>query len=270
MNINQSPSGGKFMKVVILAGGFGTRLSEETQIKPKPLVEIGGKPILWHIMKIYSAYGFNEFIICLGYKGYMIKEFFANYYLHMTDVTIDFSANVIHYHRSKCEPWKVTLVDTGLHTQTGGRIKRVSPYIGNETFMLTYGDGVSDVDIKKLVEFHRSHGKYCTITAVKPPGRYGVLNISKDNLVKKFKEKPKGDGAWINGGFYVLEPEIFEYIEGDNTPWEAEPLTKLAEDGQLMAYKHEGFWQCMDTLRDKNYLESLWNSGNPPWKVWQD
>ena len=258
------------MKVVILAGGFGTRLSEETHLKPKPMVEIGGKPILWHIMKIYSAYGFNEFIICLGYKGYIIKEFFANYFLYMADVTIDLGTNSIEVHNAKAEPWKVTLVDTGLCTQTGGRIKRIQPYIGNETFMLTYGDGVADVDIKKLLEFHKSHGKYATVTAVQPPGRFGGLILNSGNQVLAFKEKPKGDGAWINGGFFVLEPQVFDYIEGDDTPWEAEPLMRLAEEGQLMAYKHTGFWQCMDTLRDKKYLEKLWDSGKAPWKVWKD
>jgi glucose-1-phosphate cytidylyltransferase len=258
------------MKVVILAGGFGTRLSEETHLKPKPMVEIGGKPILWHIMKIYSAYGFNEFIICLGYKGYIIKEFFANYFLYMADVTIDLGTNSIEVHNAKAEPWKVTLVDTGLCTQTGGRIKRIQPYIGNETFMLTYGDGVADVDIKKLLEFHRSHGRYATVTAVQPPGRFGGLILNSGNQVLAFKEKPKGDGAWINGGFFVLEPQVFDYIEGDDTPWEAEPLMRLAEEGQLMAYKHTGFWQCMDTLRDKKYLEKLWDSGKAPWKVWKD
>ncbi|MCD6489606.1 MAG: glucose-1-phosphate cytidylyltransferase [Thermodesulfobacterium sp.] len=258
------------MKVVILAGGFGTRLSEETHLKPKPMVEIGGKPILWHIMKIYSAYGFNEFIICLGYKGYMIKEFFANYFLYMADVTIDLTNNNIEVHNAKAEPWKVTLVDTGLYTQTGGRIKRIQPYIGNETFMLTYGDGVADVNVKELLEFHERHGKYATVTAVQPPGRFGGLILNGGEKVLAFKEKPKGDGAWINGGFFVLEPEIFDYIEGDDTPWEREPLEALAKEGQLMAYKHRRFWQCMDTLRDKNYLEKLWNSGKAPWKVWKD
>jgi len=258
------------MKVVILAGGFGTRLSEETHLKPKPMVEIGGKPILWHIMKIYSAYGFNEFIICLGYKGYIIKEFFANYFLYMADVTIDLTNNNIEVHNAKAEPWKVTLVDTGLYTQTGGRIKRIKPYVGNETFMLTYGDGVANINIKELLEFHKSHGRYATITAVQPPGRFGGLVLNGGDEVLSFKEKPKGDGAWINGGFFVLEPEIFDYIKGDEVPWEREPLETLAKEGQLMAYKHRGFWQCMDTLRDKNYLENLWNSGKAPWKVWKD
>jgi len=258
------------MKVVILAGGFGTRLSEETHLKPKPMIEIGGKPILWHIMKIYSAYGFNEFIICLGYKGYMIKEFFANYFLYMADVTIDLGNNSIEVHNAKAEAWKVTLVDTGLYTQTGGRIKRIKPYVGNETFMLTYGDGVANINIKELLEFHKSHGRYATITAVQPPGRFGGLVLNGGDEVLSFREKPKGDGAWINGGFFVLEPEIFDYIKGDEVPWEREPLETLAKEGQLMAYKHRGFWQCMDTLRDKNYLENLWNSGKAPWKVWKD
>ena len=258
------------MKVVILAGGFGTRLSEETSIKPKPMVEIGEKPILWHIMKIYSHYGFNDFIICLGYKGYIIKEYFANYFLHMSDVTIDLRANRIEVHSSRSEPWRVTLVDTGLHTQTGGRIKRIQRYIGNETFMLTYGDGVADINIDRLVEFHRKHGKLATVTAVQPPGRFGALELDSDGNVIEFKEKPKGDGAWINGGFFVLESGVFDYIDGDDTIWEREPLEKLAQDGQLVAYKHKGFWKPMDTLRDKRELEALWESGNPPWKVWKD
>ncbi len=257
------------MKVVILAGGFGTRLSEETDIKPKPMVEIGGKPILWHIMKIYSTYGFNDFVICLGYKGYVIKEYFANYFLHMSDVTIDLKNNQLEIHNVKAEPWKVTLVDTGLNTMTGGRIKRVQKYIGNETFMLTYGDGVANINIKELLEFHKNHGKFATVTAVQPSGRFGALDL-EDGKVKAFKEKPKGDGAWINGGFFVLEPQIFEYIDGDETIWERDPLENLARDGQLMAYKHTGFWKPMDTLRDKRELESLWQSGNPPWKVWND
>lgn len=257
------------MKVVILAGGFGTRLSEETDIKPKPMVEIGGKPILWHIMKIYSSYGFNDFIICLGYKGYIIKEFFANYFLHTSDVTIDLKDNKIEVHSVKAEPWKVTLVDTGLNTMTGGRIKRIKPFVENQTFMLTYGDGVGNIDIKKLLEFHKSHGKYATLTAVQPSGRFGALHLEGDK-VKEFEEKPKGDGAWVNGGFFVLEPQIFDYIEGDETIWEKEPLENLAKDGQLMAYRHTGFWKPMDTLRDKRELELLWQSGNPPWKIWED
>jgi len=257
------------MKVVILAGGFGTRLSEETEIKPKPMVEIGGKPILWHIMKIYSSFGFNDFIICLGYKGYVIKEYFANYFLHMSDVTIDLKNNKIEIHNVKSEPWRVTLVDTGLNTMTGGRIKRIQQYVADETFMLTYGDGLGNININELLEFHRKHGKYATITAVQPTGRFGALKL-KGNQVLAFKEKPKGDGGWINGGFFVLEPEIFNYIEGDETVWEKEPLENLAKDGQLMAYKHKGFWKPMDTLRDKRELESLWQSGNPPWKIWDD
>ncbi len=257
------------MKVVILAGGFGTRLSEETDIKPKPMVEIGGKPILWHIMKIYSYYGFNDFIICLGYKGYMIKEYFANYFLHMSDVTIDLQKNKLEIHNVRAEPWRITLVDTGLNTMTGGRIKRIQQYVGNETFMLTYGDGVGNIDIKKLVDFHKSHGKLATVTAVQPLGRFGALTIEGDRVFS-FKEKPKGDGSWINGGFFVLEPGIFKYIQGDETIWEKEPLENLSKEGQLMAYKHTGFWKAMDTLRDKRELETLWQSGNPPWKVWED
>jgi len=258
------------MKVVILAGGFGTRLSEETEVKPKPMVEIGGKPILWHIMKIYSAHGFNEFIICLGYKGYIIKEYFANYFLHQSDVTIDVKNNKIEVHKSTSEPWRVTLVDTGLYTMTGGRIKRIEKYIQNETFMLTYGDGVADINIKELVEFHKRHGKYATLTAVQPVGRFGMLKLNEKNEVTVFQEKPRGDRGWINGGFFVLEPQIFDYIEGDNTVWEKEPLENLAKDGQLVAYKHRGFWMCMDTLRDKRELEALWQSGNPPWKIWKE
>lgn len=258
------------MKVVILAGGFGTRLSEETEIKPKPMVEIGGKPIIWHIMKIYSHFGFNEFIICLGYKGYVIKEYFSNYFLHQSDVTIDLIGNKIKYHNSKVEPWKITLVDTGLHTQTGGRIKRIQPFIGSEPFMLTYGDGVGNIDILSLIDFHKKKQKIATVTAVQAPGRFGLLDIDEEGNVKNFQEKPKGDGSWINGGFFVLEPEVFEYIEGDSTIWEKEPLQRLALENQLAAYKHSGFWHPMDTLRDKNYLENLWQSGQAPWKIWQD
>ncbi|UOD35666.1 glucose-1-phosphate cytidylyltransferase [Deferribacteraceae bacterium V6Fe1] len=257
------------MKVVILAGGFGTRLSEETDVKPKPMVEIGGKPILWHIMKIYSAYGFNDFIICLGYKGYIIKEYFANYFLHMSDVTIDLKNNQMEIHNVKAEPWKVTLVDTGLNTMTGGRIKRIQSYIMNETFMLTYGDGVGDINIKELLEFHKKHGKYATLTAVQPSGRFGALDLN-ENEVKAFEEKPKGDGSWINGGFFVLQPQIFDYIKGDDTIWEKEPLENLAKAGQLISYKHTGFWKPMDTLRDKRELEALWQSKNAPWKVWNE
>jgi len=255
------------MKVVILAGGFGTRISEESDLKPKPMIEIGGKPILWHIMKIYSYYGFNEFIICCGYKGYVIKDYFHHYYMHEADMTIDLSKNLIQYHNSQSEPWVVTLVDTGLNTMTGGRIKRIQPYIGNETFMLTYGDGVSDVNIHDLVEFHKKNGRYATLTAVQPSGKFGALEIDQKNDVHSFQEKPKGDGAWINGGFFVLEPQIFNYIkQSDETVWEREPLENLAKDNQLSAFKHEGFWHPMDTLRDKNELESLWNANNAPWK----
>lgn len=256
------------MKVVILAGGFGTRISEESHLKPKPMIEIGEKPILWHIMKLYSHYGFNDFIICLGYKGYIIKEYFANYFLHQSDITIDLNKNNVETHDSKAEPWKVTLVDTGLNTLTGGRIKRIRKYLGNDTFMLTYGDGVGDVDIKKLLEFHKAQSKYVTITAVQPPGRFGALRLDNKNDVISFHEKPGGDNAWINGGFFVLEPQALDYIEGDDILWEKQPLEKLANDGQLAAYKHYGFWRPMDTLRDKVELENLWSSEKPPWKVW--
>ena len=255
------------MKTVILAGGFGTRLSEETTIKPKPMVEIGGMPILWHIMKIYTAFGINEFIICCGYKGHMIKEFFSNYFLRRSDVTFDNKKNKMEVHQNGAEPWRVTLVDTGENTMTGGRIKRVKDYIGNETFCLTYGDGVSDVNIKELISFHKKQNTLATLTAVQPPGRFGILKLEKER-VKSFKEKPQGDGAWINGGFFVLEPEVINYIDDDSTVWEQEPLINLARDGQLSAYKHYGFWQPMDTLRDKMYLEGLWSSGKAPWKVW--
>jgi len=255
------------MKVVILAGGFGTRLSEETEKKPKPMVEIGGKPILWHIMKMYSAYGLNDFVICLGYKGYVIKEYFANYFLHMSDVTIDLASNKMEVHQNNVEPWKVTLIDTGISTMTGGRIKRIQPYINNESFCLTYGDGLSDININNLINFHREQNKWATLTAVRPSGRFGALEFA-DHLVTSFKEKPRGDGGWINGGFFVLEPEIFEYIDGDESIWERKPLESLAARGNLAAYKHEGFWEAMDTLRDKNHLEQLWNSGNTPWKAW--
>lgn len=258
------------MKVVILAGGFGTRLGEETFLKPKPIVEIGEYPIIWHIMKIYSYYGYNDFIICLGYKGYMIKEYFANYFLHQSDVTIDLKNNKIEVHKNDCEPWKVTLVDTGLDTMTGGRIKKVKNFIDNETFMLTYGDGVSDVDINKLVEFHKKNGKYATLTAIRPPGKFGSLTIDSSNIVTQFTEKPAGDGAWINGGFFVLEPAIFNYItEGESVMWEREPLENLAKDGQLVSYKHYGFWKCMDILRDKTELEAMWSIGKAPWKIWK-
>ena len=255
------------MKTVILAGGYGTRISEETHLKPKPMIEIGGMPILWHIMKSYSAYGINEFVICCGYKGYMIKEYFANYFLHMSDVTIDLQDNKIEVHRKFAEPWKVTLVDTGLDTMTGGRIKKVKNYLENDTFCLTYGDGLSDVNISDLINFHKNKKTLATITAVQAPGRFGVLNIDNEKI-SNFNEKPKGDGRWINGGYFVLEPTIFDYISNDSTVWEREPLEKLANDNQLSAFKHEGFWQPIDTLRDKNHVEDLWNSDKALWKVW--
>jgi glucose-1-phosphate cytidylyltransferase len=258
------------MKVVILAGGLGTRLSEETELKPKPMVEIGGRPILWHIMKIYSAYGYNEFIICCGYKGYMIKEYFANYFLYQADITVDLCKNDIEIHHSKAEPWKITLVDTGLNTMTGGRIKRIEDYVGKETFMLTYGDGVSNIDIKALVDFHRKNDKLTTVTAVQPSaGRFGALDLKDNYIVQKFTEKPVSDGVWINGGFFVLEPGVFDYItEGDNTFWERGPLENLAKDNQIVAFKHSGFWRPIDTLRDKMELENMWNTGKAEWKIW--
>ena len=255
------------MKVVILAGGYGTRLSEETLIKPKPMVEIGGKPILWHIMKIYSAYGFNDFVICLGYKGYMIKEYFANYYLHNSDVTFDLNDNSMQIHQNSAEPWKVTLVDTGDDVMTGGRVKRVANYIGTEDFCLTYGDGVSDINIRALVDFHKAQNKLATVTATQMPGRFGALTLDQDS-VTSFQEKPHGDGAWINGGFFVLSPKVLDLIEGDATFWEREPVEQLSKMGQMAAYQHEGFWQPMDTLYQKNQLEALWASGQAPWKVW--
>ena len=254
------------MKSVILAGGLGTRISEESQLKPKPMVEIGGRPILWHIMKIYSHYGINDFIVCLGYKGYVIKEYFANYFLHMSDVTFDMSQNHMEVHEGHAEPWRVTLVDTGTETLTGGRLKRVQPYVGSETFCFTYGDGVTDVNIKNLINFHRSHGKQVTVTAIQPPGRYGALSLDGP-AIRGFQEKPAGDGAWINGGFFILEPKVIDQIEGDGSSWESHVLPQLAAREQLMAYKHEGFWQAMDTLRDKNHLEDLW-AHTPPWKIW--
>ena len=256
------------MKLVLLAGGLGTRLSEETQVKPKPMVEIGGRPILWHIMKIYSAFGVNEFIICCGYKGYIIKEYFANYALHMSDVTFDMSNNTLAVHQRYVEPWKVTLVDTGEDSNTGGRLMAVRSYIENdEAFCFTYGDGVADIDIGALITFHKSHGRDATVTAVQPPGRYGGLSI-EDGAVKEFVEKPKGDGGWINGGFFVLSPKVLRYIDSLQVSWESEALTRLAADGQLMAYKHNGFWQPMDTLRDMRMLDSLWQAERAPWKVW--
>lgn len=255
------------MKVVILAGGRGTRISEETEIIPKPMIEIGGKPILWHIMKAYSGYGFNQFIICLGYKGYVIKEYFSHYFLHKSDITIDLKDNKTTIHNTASEPWEITLVDTGLETMTGGRLKRVEKYIKNETFMMTYGDGVGDVNIKNLVKFHKKNRASATVTAVQPLGRFGSLDISTNNRVRSFLEKPKGDNSWVNAGYFILEPEVFKYIKGDDISWEKEPLEALASDGKLASYKHEGFWKCMDTLRDKNELEYLWRSGNAPWKV---
>lgn len=257
------------MKAVILAGGLGTRISEETSVKPKPMVEIGGKPILWHIMKTYSAHGIDDFIICCGYKGYVIKEYFANYFLHMSDVTFDMRFNQMSVHGGKAEPWKVTLVDTGETTMTGGRLKRVREYIGNDTFCFTYGDGVASVDITKLIEFHKSQKTLGTMTAVQPPGRFGAIVLgSEQTKITSFREKPEGDGAWINGGYFVLEPEVIDLVDNDSTIWEKEPLEKLAEKDQLSAYKHDGFWQPMDTLRDRNYLEGLWNKDKAPWKVW--
>ncbi len=255
------------MKVVILAGGLGTRLSEETVVRPKPMVEIGGKPILWHIMKIYSHYGYNDFIVCLGFKGYMIKEYFSNYFLHMSDVTFDMQSNTMVVHHQKAEPWRVTLVDTGQESMTGGRVKRVESYLDG-TFMLTYGDGVANVDIREVVLFHQRHGKAATVTSTQPSGRFGALSLNENGEVLAFQEKPAGDGSWINGGFFVLERSVLDRISGVNTVFEKEPLEGLARDGQLMAYKHSGFWQPMDTLRDKQQLEELWTSGRAPWKVW--
>lgn len=256
------------MKAVILAGGFGTRISEESQLKPKPMIEIGGMPILWHIMKHYSAHGVNEFIICCGYKGYVIKEYFANYFLHMSDVTFDMQYNEMQVHQRKAEPWKVTLVDTGERTLTGGRLKRIAKYVAaEESFCFTYGDGLSDVDIRSEIEFHRSHGRLATVVAVQPPGRYGALQIDKGR-VYGFTEKPRGDGGLINGGFFVLSPECLNLVADDQSSWEGEPLQRLAANGQLMAFEHGGFWQPMDTLRDRNQLEELWQSGNAPWKSW--
>ncbi|MGO2511174.1 glucose-1-phosphate cytidylyltransferase [Marinomonas polaris] len=255
------------MKVLILAGGYGTRLSEETDIRPKPMVEIGGKPIIWHIMKMYSHYGFNDFVILLGYKGYSIKEYFANYYLHQSDVTFDMSNGGMEIHNNSSEPWKVTLLDTGLDSMTGGRIKRAVDFIGDETFLLTYGDGVSDVNIKNLVDFHKMNKAKLTLTAIQPAGRFGALDID-GNKVEKFIEKPEGDGSWINGGFMVCEPEVLDFIESDQTVLEQEPLRKLAEIGDLAAFKHDGFWSCMDTLRDKVALNNLWDNNKAPWKKW--
>lgn len=258
------------MKVVILAGGFGTRITEESHLKPKPMIGIGERPILWHIMKEYSYYGLNEFIICLGYKGYVIKEFFSDYFLYTSDVTFDLSKNEMQVHDNFAEPWKVTLVDTGLKTMTGGRIKRIQKYVGEEPFMLTYGDGVSNIDINQLLSFHKTQGKLATITSINAGQRFGVLDISKNNEILSFREKNNDDGSFINGGYMVLEPEVFNYIKDDNTVFEKEPLEQLAKNHELVAYKHNGFWKCMDTLRDKNQLEEMWNSGHAPWKVWED
>ena len=255
------------MKAVILAGGLGTRLSEETSVRPKPMVEIGGMPILWHIMKIYSAYGINDFIICCGYKGYMIKEFFSNYFLRICDITFDLKNNKMEVHQNDVEPWRVTLIDTGEKTMTGGRLRKVGQYVRNETFCFTYGDGVSDINIKELIDFHKKEKTLATLTAVQPPGRFGIITL-RGNRVTNFREKPHEDGAWINGGFFVLQPEVIDYIEDDFTVWEQEPLRRLSQDGMLSAYTHYGFWQPMDTLRDKNVLEELWQSGKALWKIW--
>jgi len=257
------------MKVVILCGGLGTRFREETEFRPKPMTEIGGKPLLWHIMKIYAHYGLKDFILCLGYKGYMIKEYFSHYFLHTSDVTFNLKKNEIKVHSTISEPWKITLVDTGLETMTGGRLKRIQKYIGDKTFMMTYGDGVADINIKKLVEFHKSNRKLATITAIQLDGKFGALSIAKDHAITSFFEKPKGDGVWVSGGFFVLEPEIFSLIKDDTTTWEKEPLVNLAKKNQLNAYKHDGFWKCMDTQRDKIELEQLWNTDKAPWKIWK-
>jgi len=256
------------MKAIILAGGFGTRISEETQIIPKPMIEIGNRPIIWHIMKIYANYGINEFIICCGYKGYKIKEYFANYSIHTSDVTFDLANNSIEFHRKYAEPWRVTLVDTGENSMTGGRLKRVKEYINNETFMFTYGDGLSDINLSNLLNQHRKEKRLATVTTIQPPGRYGSIQFGVDNQVARIKEKPKGEGGWINGGFYVLEPEVLDRIESDKTIWEKEPLETLASDNQLTAYAHKGFWHPLDTLRDKRLLEDLWQTGQAPWKCW--
>jgi glucose-1-phosphate cytidylyltransferase len=258
------------VKVVIFAGGYGTRISEETGVRPKPMVEIGGQPILWHIMKTYSAYGLDDFIICCGYKGHMIKQYFAGYFLRMADVTFDIKHNKMQVHRNGVESWKVTLIDTGENTMKGGRLKRVRDYIGDETFCLTYGDNVSDVNISALIDFHRAQGTLATLTAVQPPGRFGTFSLAEgQSKLSSFKEKPRGDGAWINGGFFVLEPEVIDYIADDSIVWEQEPLQDLARDGMLSAYRHYGFWHPMDTLRDKNVLEQMWDSGSAPWAVWK-
>lgn len=255
------------MKAVFLAGGFGTRISEESALRPKPLIEIGGRPILWHIMKIYAAHGVEEFVICLGYKGYMIKEFFANYHLHTCDLSFDLSHGDIEVHRSNTEPWKVTLVDTGEGTMTGGRLRRVLPYVGEEEFCFTYGDGLADVDITALIAYHREQGALATVTAVQPPGRFGAVELNGTHVLS-FQEKPRGDGAWLNGGFFVLSPQVARYLDGDATVWEDEPLRDLASEGQLASFRHRGFWRAMDTLRDRNQLEEMWSSGDPPWRIW--
>jgi glucose-1-phosphate cytidylyltransferase len=255
------------VKAVILAGGFGSRLSEETAARPKPMVEIGGKPILWHIMKIYAAHGIEDFVICLGYKGYLIKEYFANYYLHTCDVSFDLASGAMEVHRSETEPWRVTLVDTGEETMTGGRLRRVLPYLGEEDFCFTYGDGVSDVDVSAVIAFHREQGTDATVTAVQPPGRFGALDVEGER-VREFEEKPRGDGGWTNGGFFVLSPRVARYLADDTTVWEQEPMRALAREGQLASYRHDGFWQAMDTLRDRNHLEQLWRSGQAPWRAW--
>ena len=264
---NKKTEGNHCLKAIILAGGLGTRISEESHTKPKPMIEIGGKPILWHIMKMYSYYGINDFIICLGYKGYVVKEYFSNYFLHMSDVTFCMRENKMEIHQKFAEPWQVTLVDTGEETMTGGRLKRVAQYIGNETFCFTYGDGVSDIDISALINHHKMASKLATVTAIQPPGRFGSLNI-EGNIVNSFQEKPAGDGSWINGGFFVLEPRVIDYIDNDDTIWEQQPLQNLALEGQLSAFQHNGFWQAMDTLREKKQLEELWASNSAPWKRW--
>ena len=255
------------MKAVILCGGLGTRLREETEFRPKPMVPVGGRPILWHIMKIYAHYGHTDFVICLGYKGYLIKEYFANYFVHNSDITIELHRNRVHVHQNEAEPWTVTMVDTGDATMTGGRLKRIRDHVGDRTCFMTYGDGVADIDLTSLLKHHRHGGRACTVTAIRPPGRYGVLQLQDDG-VEDFHEKPAGDGAWINGGFFALEPEVFDYVEGDHTPFEGEPMQRLVADRQMNAFRHQGFWQAMDTLRDKRQLEALWSAGKAPWKVW--
>ncbi len=262
--------GNTFMKVVILAGGLGTRISEESHLKPKPMIEIGGRPILWHIMKYYSEFGFHDFVICLGYKQYVVKEFFADYFLHTSDVTFDLANNKMEVHNNYAEPWKVTLVDTGLHTMTGGRVKRIQPYIGDEPFMLTYGDGVRNVDLEALVKFHKSHGRIATITTVNIGQQKGVLDIGPDNVIRSFREKSDSDGAVINGGFMVMNPQVFDYLKDDQTVFEQEPMQRLASEGELMSFYHDGFWQCMDTQREMKKLEELWQSKQAPWKIWKD